>query len=167
MICSCFHWVLATLPLFVFGYAIKPEIGIGAIFDKADFDDFNSTFTRGISENQLLEKNNLTLKPQVTPLNEDIYTSIRTLCTILDGQDVRVLLVVGSEHTIRTVSQVAEPLGIPILGYAKDTAVKDLNAQVSTSYTNYSIPLNSIKPSQQFNLNITTELYFCMHVEIR
>ncbi|XP_045160468.1 glutamate receptor ionotropic, NMDA 3A-like [Mercenaria mercenaria] len=120
MYCWCFSWMLTALSLFVYGNTLKPQIGIGAIFDAADYTHYNGVFYRGFQENQLLLKHNLSISVRAAPLGGDIYSSLKNLCSFFDGRDVRVVLVVGKEATIQAVGQVAEPLGIPILGYTTD-----------------------------------------------
>lgn len=126
----CYTWMLTALSLVVYGYSIKPQIGIGAIFDAEDYADFSGVFYRGFQENQLLVKHNISINISAAPLDGDVYSSLKNLCSFLDGRDIRVLLVVAKESTLQSVGQVAEPLGIPILGYTTDTAV-DRYVQVS------------------------------------
>lgn len=106
-----------ALTLFVYAYTLTPQTGVGAIFDAVDYNHFNGVFYHAFQENQLLAKNNISIHARAAPLGGDIYSSLRNLCSFLDGRDIRVLLVVGKESTVHTVGQVAQPLGIPVIGY--------------------------------------------------
>lgn len=117
-----YTWMLTALLLFVFGNTLKPQFEIDAIFDGDDYPHLNTVFYRGFTENKLLSKYNLSISVRAENLDGDIYSSFKKLCGFFNNRDVRVILVVGKEATVHTVGQVAEPLGIPILGYTTDTA---------------------------------------------
>ena len=69
-------------------------------------------------------KENHTVSGRAIPVLDDFYTSVLTLCSFIEDRDIRALLVVGKQRTIHTVSLVANPLGIPVLGYTTDMADK-------------------------------------------
>ena len=58
------------------------------------------------------------------PVGDDLYQSIMVLCSFIKDRDIRSLLVVGKQRTIHSVSLVANPMGIPVLGYTTDMADK-------------------------------------------
>lgn len=120
-----------VLPLIEYVHGLVPNIYIGAIFDQEDYEHFHGVFYRGFQENQLLLKHNITLHPRADYFSctAGVQSTILSLCSFLEGRDFRALLVVGRESTVLAVSQVAQPLGIPIVGYTTDTDV-DRNVQV-------------------------------------
>ena len=139
MMYKCILWMCTSLPLIVHTNGLVPNIYVGAIFDQVDYDHFNGVFYRGFQENQQLLKNNITLHPRAESLSiqAGVYSNIVSLCSFIEGKDVRAILVVGQEKTIYAVSQVAQPLGIPVVGYTTDTAL-DRNVQVRQTIMLYS-----------------------------
>lgn len=131
MMYKCIVCICTALCLFVYAHALSTKIGIGAIFDGGDYGNFNGIFYRGFQENQLLQKHNISIQARAVPLADKsgVYSTIQSVCSFVEGRDTRVLLVVGRQETLQTVSQVAQPLGIPIVGYSTDTTV-DTHVQV-------------------------------------
>ena len=75
---------------------------------------------------------NHTVSGRAMPIGDDLYQSIMVLCTFIKDRDIRSLLVVGKQRTIHSVSLVANPMGIPVLGYTTDMADKFVQVSFST-----------------------------------
>ena len=155
MLFNLFRCVL-VLSLVGVGISLQPQIGIGAVFDSEHFNHYNSVFYRAFQENNLLIKHNISIapiatqhqennlllkhnisiKPLTTQHQDNIYSSMNVFCSFIESRDIKVLFVVGRQSTIQSVSQVAEPLGIPILGYTTDTVVGKF---VQVSFYNFKL----------------------------
>lgn len=132
MMYKCILWVCTVLTLYVYTpLAVVPKVTIGAIFDAEDHAHFNSIFYRGFQENQLLQKNNITLHPWASYMStrSGVANIINSLCNFFEGRDIRALLVVGKQETVEAAGHVAQPLGIPIVGYTIDVPI-DTQVQV-------------------------------------
>ena len=124
------YWVFASVSLLQIGIIACTTIDIGAIFDSDEFLEAEKVFYEAFKDNQSQLKHNVTVQPRALSLGSDFYQCALSLCSFVHERDVKVLLVVGKQHTVQTVGQIAEPLGIPILGYTTDTVV-DQFVQVS------------------------------------
>jgi len=102
------------------------SVSIGAVFDAPEFDEYSSLFYHTFNDNRLLRNTSLNVTAFATPIdpNKSVYSSLLSLCSSIEGSDTRVILVIGTEDTVQRVSQVAQPLGIPMLALTTDSNVE-------------------------------------------
>ena len=136
------YWVLTTVSLVNFG--LTATIDIGAIFDSDEYLGAQKVFHVAFNNIQFPPKHNVNISPRALSLGSDFYQSTLSICSFVQERDVKVLLVVGKQRTVQTVGQIAEPLGIPILGYTTDTVV-DRFVQVSLLDISLSLTLSRIQ----------------------
>ncbi|KAL3869097.1 hypothetical protein ACJMK2_041822, partial [Sinanodonta woodiana] len=117
---------IVTLSL-VLRVTLKPNVGIGAVFEPENYEHYNKYFNRALREQELPGFSQSRLEGTAVAIKPIISEYIKKLCTYVNTYDIAAILVIGSERTIHTLNVIAQPLGIPLLGYM--TGTKAINAQ--------------------------------------
>ncbi|XP_033739039.1 uncharacterized protein LOC117326401 [Pecten maximus] len=113
------HGLVSLLVTFPGASIMQHNVSIGAVFEEPDFQHFSNIFYTALKEQQDLADGGILQGVSIPSMN-NLYDSLKGICSVLKTNNTIAFIVVGSKETVNALTLLTEPLGIPVLGYIKN-----------------------------------------------
>ncbi|XP_071117888.1 glutamate receptor ionotropic, NMDA 3A-like isoform X1 [Haliotis cracherodii] len=127
------HWIIVCSIWSVtsaFSGPQQPVINIGAVFDTVEYDNFKKVFYAAVDDfNNSSQK--IHIFGDAVTAQMGLRDTISLTCSMLEQKSIHLFLVFGNASTIHSINNIAQYLGIPVMGYMTDMREKHVKIHSS------------------------------------